>query len=68
MINSATWSESVILAKAKAGAGTPMCPPGASMPGLGMPPQSTFMPKMDVLSADETKCLENFLKAIAGKP
>jgi hypothetical protein len=67
LINTATWADSVILAKAKAGAGTPMCPAGSNTPGLGMPPQSTFMPKMDVLSADETKCLENYLKAIAGK-
>ncbi len=68
MINSGTWGDSVILAKVKAGTGTPMCPPGGSNPGVGMPPQATFTPKMDLLTADETKCLENFLKAIAGVP
>jgi hypothetical protein len=69
LINSKTWSESVIWAKVQPGDGPPTCPPGGSTPNVRMPPQDgTFKPVMAVLSADELKCLENFLRAIAGTP
>ena len=66
LINADKWSESLILAKIQ---GTPACPPdGTGMAGIQMPPQMGFEPKMAVLNADEIKCIENYLKAIAGKP
>ena len=62
LIDTKTWSNSVILAKTK----TPVaCPPGGSNPGLPMPP-ANMMPMMAPLSAAETTCLENYLKKIAG--
>ena len=62
LIDTKTWSNSVILAKTK----TPVaCPPGGSNPGLPMPPPN-MMPMMAPLSAAETTCLENYLKKIAG--
>ncbi len=65
MINADKWSDSLILAKIQA---TPACPPGgAGSAGIAMPPQAGFTPLMEVLKADEVKCIENFLKAIAGK-
>ena len=68
LINTEKWSESLVLAKVQPG--TPVCPPGSmpgAMPGIAMPPQMGFEPKMALLNADEMKCLENYLKAIAGK-
>jgi hypothetical protein len=65
LINKDKWSDSLILAKIQ---GTPACPPGGTgMAGTSMPPQAGFEPKMAVLNADETKCIENFLKAISGQ-
>jgi hypothetical protein len=67
MINAEKWSESLILAKIQP---MPVCPPGpmaGASAGIPMPPQAGFQPLMEALKPDEVKCIENFLKAIAGK-
>ncbi len=66
MINSTAWQESVIWAKVQA-ASPPVCPPGASNTGITMPPQAGFEPKLDPVNDAERKCLEGYLKAIAGQ-
>ena len=63
LANAANWRESVLWTKTQTPAG---CPPGSSSPGLTMPPQMTFEPKMAVLTAPEMACLEGYLKAITG--
>ena len=61
-----SWTNSVLWTKTQ----TPVlpCPPGSTgmMTGLSMPPQRDFMPLTDPLTPVELKCLEGFLKAIAG--
>ena len=61
-----SWTGSVLWTKTQ----TPVlpCPSGSTSttPGLSMPPQKDFTPLTDPLTPVELKCLEGFLKAIAG--
>jgi hypothetical protein len=66
LINSTSWQESVIWSKVQTG--TPTCPPGATTgPGIAMPPQVGFEPKLDPVTDEERTCLEGYLKAISGQ-
>ena len=66
LISSTNWQESVIWAKVQPG--TPACPPGVSgSPGITMPPQAGFEPKLDPVSDEERTCLEGYLKALSGQ-
>jgi hypothetical protein len=66
LTNRATWTDSVVWTKTQ----TPVmpCPPGSTgtSTGLSMPPQKDYMPITLPLSTAELKCLEGFLKVIAG--
>jgi hypothetical protein len=68
LTNRTTWTDSVLWTKTQ----TPPLPCAADSTnkntGLSMPPQTGFPPKTDPLSTAELKCLEGFLKAIAGAP
>jgi hypothetical protein len=63
VVDPTNWENSVLWAKTK----TPVvCPSGGgAVGGFTMPP-GDMMPKMDALSADELKCIEGFLKGLAG--
>jgi hypothetical protein len=65
LIDGTTWDKSVIWRKTRT-PGPPMCA-GSGLTMSIMPPP-LLDPKMDALSADESTCLQNFLKAIAGTP
>ena len=60
LIDTETWSNSVIYAKSK----MPVVCPSGGTPGLQMPP-AALPPMMAPLSAGEIACLESFLKVIA---
>jgi hypothetical protein len=63
IIDNRNWASSLMLAKVK----DPVaCPPGSTgAAGLRMPPPG-MVPMMNPLSADELKCLENFVRAATG--
>jgi hypothetical protein len=65
LINSTNWRDSVIWAKVQPG-NMPVCPAGAASPGVMMPPQMGYEPKLEPVSDEERKCLEGFLRAATG--
>jgi hypothetical protein len=65
LVDRTSWSNSVLWLKTQP---VVACPPGTSgMSGVTMPPQVNYDPRTPVLSLEESRCLEGFLRALAGQ-
>jgi hypothetical protein len=62
LVDQDNWENSVLWAKTKSPV---VCPPGTNVIGVTMPP-GNMMPMMNPLTDPEKKCIEGFLKALAG--
>ena len=65
LIDTTNWRTSMLWLKTQ----NPVaCPPAiGGFGGVTMPPQMNYDPKTPVLSAEETRCLEGFLRTVTGR-